>query len=76
MPIWLLQLLEELVRLEVLRDGLVKALDDLVDLLLPAGLGVLALTDGQEELAQGRLDHWQEVLGHLQEESRKHRLKH
>ncbi len=32
----LLELPEELLRLEVLRDGLVKALDDLVDLLLPA----------------------------------------
>ena len=64
----LLELLEELGRLEVLGDLLVEALDDLVDLLLPARLCVLAVAHGHEELAQRRLDHGQKVRRNLQEE--------
>ena len=64
----LLELPEELLRLEVLRDGLVEALDDLVDLLLPAGLDVLALAHRDKELPQGGLHHRQEVVGNLKQE--------
>ena len=58
----------------MLRDGLVVAGDDLVDLLLPARLGVLALADGEEELAEGRLDHGEEVIGNLGRKQREYRL--
>ena len=71
---FLLELLEELLGLEVLRDGLVVAGDDLVDLFLPARLGVLALADGEEELAEGRLDHGEEVIGNLGRKQREYRL--
>ena len=61
----LLELLEELLRLEVLRDGLVVPGDHLVDLLLPAALGVLAVAHRHEELPQRRLHHRQKVVGYL-----------
>ena len=61
----LLELLEKLCGLEVLRDGFVVALDDLVDLLLPARLCVLALADRHEELAQRHLNNGDEVIGDL-----------
>ena len=60
-----LELLEELGRLEVLGDGLVVPGDYLVDLLLPAALGVLAVAHGAEELPQRRLHHGQKVVGNL-----------
>ncbi len=53
----LLELPEELLRLEVLRDGLVESRDDLVNLLLPTRLGVFAVADRKEEFAQRRLNH-------------------
>ena len=60
-----LELLEELLRLEVLGDGLVVPGDHLVDLLLPAALRVLAVAHRHEELTQRRLHHRQKVVGHL-----------
>ena len=60
-----LELLEELLRLEVLRDGLVVPGDHLVDLLLPAALRVLAVAHRHEELAQRRLHDGQKVVGNL-----------
>ena len=67
----LLELLEKLCGLEVLRDGFVVALDDLVDLLLPARLGVLALTDREEELAKGHFNDRGEMVRNLEEERKR-----
>ena len=61
----LLELLQELLSFEVLRDGLVVAGDHLVDLLLPAALGVLAVAHRHEEFPQCCLHHRQKVVGHL-----------
>ncbi len=59
------ELLEERLRLEVLRDIVVEAGDDLVDLLLPAGVDVLAHLHGAEELPQRLLHHPAEARGDL-----------
>ncbi len=59
------ELLEERLRLEVLRDIVVEAGDDLVDLLLPAWVDVLAHLHGAEELPQRLLHHPAEARGDL-----------
>jgi hypothetical protein len=64
----LLELLQEVGRLEVLGHGVVEARNHLVDGLLPRLFGVLAALDGLEELAQCLLDHEPEVGGHLRKE--------
>ena len=64
----LLELLQEVGRLEVLGHGVVEARNHLVDGLLPRLFGVLAALDGLEELAQRLLDHEPEVGGHLRKE--------
>ena len=63
----LFQLLEELLGLEVLGNGLVVPGNDFVDLLLPARLRVFSLFDGDEELPQGGLDDWQKVVRNLEQ---------
>jgi hypothetical protein len=58
---FLLELLQEVGRLEVLGHGVVEARNHLVDGLLPRLFGVLAALDGLE-------DHEPEVGGHLRKE--------
>ena len=68
---FLLQLLEELLGLEVVRNGLVKPGDDFVDLLLPAGLWVLPIPDRGKELTQGCFNNWQEMIWNLEKKREK-----
>jgi hypothetical protein len=58
---YLLELLQEVRRLEVLGHGVVEARNHLVDGLFPRLFRVLAGLDGLEELAQRLLDHKPEV---------------
>lgn len=57
----LLQLLEEVRRLEVLGHGVVEPRDHLVDGLLPALFRVLAALDGAVKLSQSLFNHISEV---------------
>ena len=64
-----LQLLQELLGLEVFRDGFVKAGDYFVNLLFPTRLGVLAQLDGAEELSKGGLNYGKKMVGNLKQKT-------
>ena len=67
----LFELLEEFGRLKVLWDWLVESCDDLINLLLPARLGILAGLDRDKELSQGDVQHGQEVFRNLRKKKQK-----
>ena len=62
-------MLQELLGLEVFRDGFVKAGDYFVNLLFPARLGVLAEFDGVEELSEGGLYYGKKMVGNLKQKT-------
>jgi hypothetical protein len=61
----LLQLMEKLGGLEIIRNLFVVASDNFVDLLFPAGLGVSPGPDSGEKLAQSDFNDRKEVIRHL-----------
>jgi hypothetical protein len=64
----LLQLFKEGLGFKVLRDEIVQPGNDLVDLLLPAGVQVAAGQHRFEKLAQCLLNHPAKAVGHLNRE--------
>lgn len=61
----LLQLFQEVGRLEIFRHRIIQPRDDLVNRLLPRLLGVLPALYRAEELSQRLLNDVSEILGHL-----------
>lgn len=62
---YLLELLQEVLRLEVVGNGFVVSSDNFVNLFLPGGLRVAANLDGIEKLSKGGLHNRAKMVGHL-----------
>jgi hypothetical protein len=61
----LLQLMEKLLSLEIIRNLFVVTSDDFVNLFLPAGLRIPADPDSGKELAERDLHHGEEMIRDL-----------